>query len=157
MIYVATGTQDKQFTRLLKIVNNAVKKGIVKDKVIVQKGHTVFSSDLLEIIDFATDEEMDKYINDADLVVTHGGIGIITNALSKGKKVFAMARLNKYGEHINDHQVQIVEKFNKMGYLKRINDFDDFVREYQSINKFKPKKFKTDNSKMLDIISDFIG
>lgn len=157
MILVSLGTQDKQFYRLLKIVENAIKKGIIKDNVVVQSGATEFSSELMDIRSFISLDELDKLIKKADLVVCHGGVGIITNSLRQNKKVFAMPRLEKYNEHRNDHQVQIVDKFKQLGYIKRIDDYDDFVREYKSLNSFKPKKVKFDNSKILEIISDFIG
>ena len=157
MIFVAVGTQDKQFTRLLKIVDNAIKKGYIKDEVVVQRGHTNYESNNMKCYTFLSDKDIDNYIDKSDLIITHGGIGIITNSLKKNKKVFAMARLEKYSEHINDHQVQIVDEFNKLGYLKKIDDFDDLVREYQNLKRFKPKKFKTDNTKLLNIITEFIG
>ena len=33
--------------------------------------------------------------------------------LNKNKKVIAVPRLEKYGEHVNDHQLQIIENFDK--------------------------------------------
>jgi hypothetical protein len=35
MILITLGTQDKQFTRLLNVVQNEIDKGNIKDKVIV--------------------------------------------------------------------------------------------------------------------------
>ena len=157
MILVALGTQDKQFYRLLKIIENAIKKGIIKDNVVVQSGTTEFKSDLMDIRSFIPSDELEKLVDEADLVVCHGGVGIITNSLRKNKKVFAMPRLKMYKEHRNDHQVQLVDKFSKLEYIKEIHDYDDFVREYKNINKFKPKKVKFDNSKILEIVSNFIG
>ena len=37
-------------------------------------------------------------------------------ALNAGKKVIAVTRLEKYGEHINDHQIQNNEAFSSNGY-----------------------------------------
>ena len=34
------------------------------------------------------------------------------------KKVIAVPRLHEYGEHVNDHQKEIIEKFNKSGCKK---------------------------------------
>ena len=157
MILVALGTQDKQFYRLIKIVDNAVKKGFIKEKVIVQSGSTKFNSDSIEIRKFIPEDEFNKYMKEANLIICHGGVGIITEAIKNNKKIFAMARLKKYKEHRNDHQVQIVNKFSDLGYIRKINDYDDLLREYKQLNKFKPKKPTFDNSKMLKIVSDYIG
>lgn len=157
MIFLTVGTQDKQFLRLLKIVDNAIKKGVVKDEVIAQIGHTKFESNNIKTYKFMSDKRLNEFIEKADLIVTHGGVGLLTTALMKKKKVFAIARTKQYKEHINDHQMQIVDKFYKLKYIKKIETYDDFVREYKNLNKFKPVFPKFDNTKMLNIISDFIG
>lgn len=157
MIFLTVGTQDKQFLRLLKIVDNAIKKGVVKDEVIAQIGHTKFESNNIKTYKFMSDKRLNEFIEKADLIVTHGGVGFLTTALMKKKKVFAIARTKQYKEHINDHQMQIVDKFYKLKYIKKIESYDDFVREYKNLNKFKPVFPKFDNTKMLNIISDFIG
>jgi len=157
MILVMTGTQDKQFERILKIVDKAIKENIIKDEVVAQTGYTKFTSDDMKCFDFIPDKELTKLIDKADLIITHGGVGSITSALKKNKKVFAMARLECFKEHKNDHQVQIVNKFEELGYIKRITSFDDFVKNYKSIDKFKPKKPKFGNTKILDIVENYIG
>ena len=157
MILITVGTQDKQFERLLRIVDNAIKKGVVKEEVIAQTGYTKFKSDNMKVFDFISAKDLNDYVSKADLIITHGGIGSLTSALDNKKKIFAMPRLAMYKEHVNDHQEQIVDKFKKLGYLKRIDDYDDFVREYKNLSKFKPKYPKYNNKKMLDIIEGFIG
>jgi UDP-N-acetylglucosamine transferase subunit ALG13 len=104
MILITVGTQDKQFLRILKIVENAIKKGIVKEDVIAQIGYTKFKSDYIKTYEFLSGAELDSYIKEASLIITHGGIGSLTSALNKKKKIFAMPRLSTYKEHINDHQ-----------------------------------------------------
>lgn len=156
MIFVTVGTQNKDFYRLLRVVENAKLKGIIKEDVIVQKGYTKFKSDVLKVYDFLKQEELDKYIEECSLLITHGGVGILTNALKQKKKIFAMPRLKEYKEHINDHQTEIIDKFVKLGYIKRINSFDDLQKEYLALNKFKPKYPKFDNSKMIDIVTNYI-
>ena len=51
MIFVALGTQDKSFTRLLETIERQIEMGNIKDKVIVQAGYTKFISDKMEIFD----------------------------------------------------------------------------------------------------------
>ena len=96
MILLTVGTQDKQFLRLLKIVDNAIRKGVVKDEVIAQIGHTKFESKNIKTYKFMSDKRLNEYIEEADLIVTHGGVGILTTALMKKKKVFAIPRVKEY-------------------------------------------------------------
>ena len=89
MILVALGTQDKPFPRLLKEVENQIKKGNIKDEVIVQAGCTKFKSKHMKIFDLIPLEEFDKLISKCDLLITHGGVGTIVGALKQNKKVIA--------------------------------------------------------------------
>lgn len=157
MILLTVGTQDKQFVRLLKIVDNAIRRGEVKDEVIAQIGFTKFESKNIKTYKFMSDKKLNELIKEADLIVTHGGIGIITTALMMKKKVFVIPRKKEFKEHVNDHQEQIVNKFKELKYIKRIDDYEDFVREYKNIKKFKPVFPKFNNEKLLNIISEFIG
>ena len=86
MIFVALGTQDKSFTRLLETIERQIEMGNIKDKVIVQAGYTKFISDKMEIFDYISMSEFEKNIDKCDLFITHGGVGNILTALQKGKK-----------------------------------------------------------------------
>ena len=44
MIFVTLGTQDKDFSRLLKAIDREIEKGTIKEKVIVQAGHSKYES-----------------------------------------------------------------------------------------------------------------
>lgn len=45
----------------------------------------------------------------ADVVVTHAGSGSVRDALALGHRPVVVPRLARYGEHINDHQLELVE------------------------------------------------
>ena len=156
MILVTLGTQDKTFVRLLDEIDKLINKGIIQDKVIVQAGFTKYSSDNMEIFDLISQDEFNNLMSKADLVITHGGVGNIISALEKNKKVIAVPRLAKYGEHINDHQTQIIAKFNALGYIIGLQDVDELDRAIKEVKKFKPQKFVHDNSKMLSLVSKLI-
>ena len=126
MILVTLGTQDKPFSRLLKVIEKAIKKGVIQEKVIVQAGYTPYKSDVMEVFDLIPVDEFEKLMKDADLVISHGGVGSILSALKKGKKVIAAPRLSKYNEHTNDHQLELVTAFAKEGYLLPLKDFSKF-------------------------------
>ncbi len=156
MILVTLGTQDKTFVRLLEKINQLIDQGLIKDKVIVQAGFTKYNSDNMEIFDLIPQDEFDSLMAQADLIITHGGVGNIISALEKNKKVIAVPRLSKYGEHINDHQTQIIAKFNDLGYIIGLQDVDELDKAIKEVKKFKPQKFVHDNSKMLSLVSELI-
>ena len=102
-------------------------------------------------------DELSKLIDQADLIITHGGVGSIISSIKKGKKVIAVPRLEKYKEHVNDHQKDIVETFNQSGYIIGIENVEQLGEALDKVESFIPKKYISDNSKMLKIIEDFIG
>lgn len=156
MIFVTLGTQDKPFNRLLEAIESNIKLGNIKKPVIVQAGCTKYKSNDMEIFDLVSMDEFDKYMEKCDVLITHGGVGSIVNALKKGKKVIAVPRLEKYGEHVNDHQIQIVDNFDKEGYIIGVNDIDKLDEALNYVNEFKPKKFKSNRNNMIELIEELI-
>ena len=156
MILVTLGTQDKGFPRLLKQIDEEIKKGNIKEKVVVQAGCTKYESENMEIFDLIPSDEFDKLVARANLIITHGGAGSILTAIKNNKKVIAAARLKKYKEHTNDHQVQIVKEFAKDGYILELRDFNKLGKLIEKSKTFKPKKFVSNTSNMVKLIDDYI-
>lgn len=150
------GTQNNSFERLLKELDRLKEKKIIKEKIIVQAGYTKYDSKNLEIFDFIDKDSLEKYQSQADIIITHGGVGSIISSLKKDKKVIAVPRLKEFDEHVNDHQKDIVESFSKNGYIIGIEDIKDLEDAYKKINKFKPNKYIPNNSKIIKIVEDFI-
>ena len=156
MIFVILGTQDKEFTRLLKQVEKEIKKGNIKERVIVQAGSTKYKSEYMEILDYISMNEFKNYIKKSDYIITHGGVGTILDALLLNKKIIAVPRLSIYKEHENDHQVQIIEEFSNMGYIidgSRLNKLDESI---DKLNTFIPKSYKSNNKNMINLIENYI-
>jgi UDP-N-acetylglucosamine transferase subunit ALG13 len=156
MILVTLGTQDKSFKRLLEAIDRQVELGNIKDKIVVQAGCTKYESKNMEIFDLIPMEKFDDLIKSCDLLITHVGVGSIITGLKNDKKVIAAARLEKYKEHTNDHQLQIIENFSNAGYLLGLDNYDELDKVLEKIKKFKPKKYISNTDKMIKIIEDFI-
>ena len=153
MILVTLGTQDKQFYRILAALEVKLDKHLIDDEVIVQAGCSAdFKSKYMKIFDLIPMDEFDEMIKKCDLLITHGGVGSIITGLKNNKKVIAAARLSKYNEHVNDHQLQIIDNFSKEGYILKLDNFDDIDKLIKDSSKFKPKKFKSNTDNMIDLI-----
>ena len=158
MILIALGTQDKPFYRLLEAVQKQIDNKKIKDKIIVQAGCSCdFKSNDMEIFDLIPLDEFDKLIEECDVLITHGGVGTIITGLKNNKKVIAAARLEKYGEHVNDHQLQIIENFTNSGYILSLDKFDELDKVLKNINNFKPKKYKSNTKKFIKILEKEIN
>ena len=157
MIFVTLGTQDKPFNRLLEAVQKQINNKKIKGKVIVQAGCTKFESKDMEIFDLIPMEDFEKNISECDILITHGGVGSIVDALKRGKVVIAAARLEKYGEHVNDHQLQIIKNFSEAGYIIALNDFDKLDEALKLAKKFKPNKYKSNTENMIKLVEKLIN
>lgn len=154
MIFVTLGTQDKQFVRLIEAVN----KVNTDELIIAQVGSTNCSKlklrNNIKIYDYLSDEQFDKYMKEARIVITHAGVGTIINGLKNNKKMIVAARLKKYKEHVNDHQLQILDNFSKEGYIIPLRNFDDLPKLIDE--DFTPKKFVSNNKFFNDKLEEII-
>ena len=157
IILVTLGTQDKPFTRILDKIQEQIDLGVIKDKVVVQAGYTKYDSKDMEIFDLIDRNEFSNLISKCDLLITHGGVGSILTGLKNNKKVIVCPRLSKYKEHMNNHQVQIVDRFYEAGYILKYDEGDDLGRILKKVKKFKPKKFVSNTDNFVKIISKYIG
>ncbi len=156
MILVTLGTQDKPFIRLLKEIQECINKGIINEKVIVQAGCTRFESTDMEIFDLIPMEEFDKLIEQCNILITHGGVGSIITGLKKDKKVIAVPRKSEYGEHVNNHQIQIIENFDKAGYIIGALEPKDIEKALQRINHFTPNQYTSNSKNMIKLVESLI-
>ena len=156
MILVMLGTQNNSFHRLLEEIDKLIDIGKIQEEVIVQAGYTKYESKNMKIIDFLPNEELEKLEQQANCIITHGGVGSIIGSIEKGKKVIAVPRLKQYGEHVNDHQLDIVESFDKLGYIIGTADVSQLGEALQRIKEFEPKKYIQNTVNIIKIVEDFI-
>lgn len=156
MILVTLGTQDKGFPRLLEALEKAIENKSIKEKVIVQAGYTEFESKNMEIYKLLPMDKFDEYMKKCDLLITHAGVGSIMSGLELNKKIIATPRLEKYGEHTNNHQIEIAREFSKEGYIIYLEDFDKLGEIIKNIKNFKPRKYKSNNDNFIKIIENYI-
>lgn len=156
MILVTLGTQDKEFTRLLKEIDRLIDKGIIKEEVIVQAGYTKYKSDNMTIFDYVSKDEINDYIEQASFIITHGGVGSIVDSLKCDKKVIAVPRLSKYNEHNNDHQLEVLKELGNNNYIYPVYDIEKLEDAIINIDSLVPNKYISDNSKIKNLISDYI-
>lgn len=156
MILITLGTQDKEFTRILRKVDELIEKKVIKEEVIVQAGHTKYESKNMKIFDYVPKKKLEEYMEKCDFIITHAGVGTIFDALKKDKKIIAIPRLAKYKEHNNDHQLEIVEEFSKQNFIIPVYEMAELEDALKRIKKFKPNKYESNNKNMINLVSNYI-
>lgn len=156
MIFVSVGTQEFQFNRLLKAIDKLIEDGSIKEEVIAQIGYSDYIPQHYKYSKFTTIDEFNKLIQEARIIICHGGTGTIINSIKQGKKVIAFARLKKYNEHVDDHQTELIESFNASGYILGKKDVDELKNSLQEIENFVCTPYKSGNKKIVELIDNFI-
>jgi UDP-N-acetylglucosamine transferase subunit ALG13 len=122
--FVTLGSHDQPFHRLLAAVTGAAAEGVLPAPVAVQLGQTppAIDSVLAEQIAYIPPAEFQRRMLSASVIVCHGGDGAMSAALRAGKRPIVMARRRKLGEHVDDHQTELVEKFRSLGLVEVVSD-----------------------------------
>lgn len=160
LIFVTVGSRNYPFDRLFKKLDELYENGILTDEMFAQIGTSTYKPKHFKYKDFISQEEFLENVKKADIVVAHGASGSIMKALNEKKKVIAVTRLKKYGEHINDHQIQNNEAFSENGYvlmadLELNNLAECFSKIYTCTDELKTWENYSPNA-ILELIDDFI-
>ena len=156
LILVTLGTNDKTFVRLIKEVEKLIQEGVITEEVVIQAGYTKYQSDKMEIFDLIPMEKFEELISNCRLLITHGGVGSIITGLKNSKKVIAVPRLEKYGEHVNDHQLQIIRNFKNAGYIMGVSDVEELRSAIEMVVSFQPKTYESNTARMVELVRELI-
>lgn len=157
MIFIATGSQKFQFNRLLKKIDTLISEGIITEPVLAQTGSSTYHPKNYKCVSFMSEAEFNEALDESDIIITHGGTGIIINSLKKNKKVIGVPRLRIYKEHVDDHQIQILDQFKKDNYIEVCYNIDNLSDSLKKVKKNKYESYKSSRDKILKDITEFIG
>ena len=108
MIFVTVGTHEQQFNRLIRVVDELVGKGTLTDEVIMQVEYSTYEPRHCKWVKFVSISEMKTHMQQADVIITHGGPSSFVEAMSAGRIPIVVPRSVEFGEHVNDHQLDFV-------------------------------------------------
>lgn len=156
MILVTLGTFEIEFKRPLIQIDELLKNGIINEEVIVQCGHTKYESSHFRMVPFFEPETLNGLYQAARIVITHAGTGSILKGVKLGKKVIAIARMQKYNECVDDHQMEILNEFSKLGYLLAWHEEDSLKEIISRIDDFKPNLYLSGKQYLMDYLKRYI-
>ncbi len=124
--FVTVGLERKPFHRLLNWVDQAVEQNLLSSETMVQQGHTVFPASRFKTVDFLPFNEIVDAIKNAELVISHAGVGSILLTLNSGKIPLVVPRQGTLGEHVDNHQIEFAEVMVATRKIKAAFNEDDF-------------------------------
>ena len=160
MIFVTVGSRNYPFDRLFKKLDELYKDGTLSEEAFAQIGTSAYKPRHFSYKEYISPQEFAEKIEEAHIVVSHGASGSIMKALNAGKKVIAVTRLEKYGEHINDHQIQNNHAFAVNGYVlmadPELTDLGDCFRKIYDGSDGLRKWENTDPMSIVNMIDRYI-
>lgn len=126
MILLSVGTHRQPFPRALDLIEPLARQGT---EVIVQYGSTKPRPDMpnatwVELMAF---DELVDTMERVDNVVCHAGVGTIMTALQRGHTPVVIPRQARHGEHVDDHQLEIANRFVERGLIRSVTSETDLT------------------------------
>lgn len=144
MIFVTVGLEKFPFDRLFYFIDDSIREGAINDEVISQIGSSRYRPKSFNYYKFLPFQEMVNFIQKAEIVISHGGVGSVLLCLNSGKIPIVFPRFKKYGEHLDNHQLEFSEKmknqqkvitaYNKQQLTDKIKHHSELVRKLQDAN-----------------------
>lgn len=120
MIFVTTGTNAgaAPFDRLLREVAQISRR----EHVVVQHGASAIRPPGATCLDYVPFERFEQLVREARAVVTHAGVGSILVSLRNGKRPIVVPRCARFGEHVDDHQLELSRRLGALGIVTVVDD-----------------------------------
>lgn len=123
--FVSVGNATQSFSRLIDAVLKIAFQ--LPQPVVVQHGNTIFQGVGCVARSFLEMEEFGQFVTQAELLILHAGAGSVIHAIQAGKIPVVMPRLVKYGEHVDDHQLEFARALAVMGKVVLAEKPDDLI------------------------------
>lgn len=124
-LFVPLGTQKFPFNRLVKALNGLVSSGIYAPQEIVMQSTIYEEKPLFTHHEIIPLEVFNSYLDNAEVIITHSGVNSIISTMNRQKPLVVVPRMKKYGEHVDDHQIEIADLMKDKFKVLVCYDMDD--------------------------------
>jgi exopolysaccharide biosynthesis glucuronosyltransferase PssE len=159
VIFVTVGNATTGFRRLLEAVDELAEAGAFgNDYVFIQSGNNPgFKPRYCEHETFITMELFSKSIQEANMVISHGGAGTLMHVLRAGKVPVVMPRRKHYGELVDDHQNDLVRSLAFEGRVIPAYETSDLAGAIAFARSVISPNCPPSPSRMILLVSNAIG
>jgi UDP-N-acetylglucosamine transferase subunit ALG13 len=155
MIFLTVGTQFP-FDRLVKAVDDIASRNALEEQLFGQIGTTSYHPMSFQAVASLEKTQFDIYLRKAKAIISHAGMGTILMALEYEKPLLVMPRLRKYGEAVNNHQVDIARRFEQLGHILVAYNEEEFPNKLQQLKTFVPKPRDNQARAVAERIANFL-
>ncbi|EOF54403.1 TPA: glycosyltransferase [Enterococcus faecium] len=145
MIFVTVGTHEQPFNRLVEYMDKQALEH--KEEIIIQTGYSTYEPQIAKWSQFYPYNSMIKLVEQARIVITHGGPSSFFMPLQIGKTPIVVPRQYKYNEHVNDHQLKFVKEVEaRMGKIIVVEDVKNLSLVIDEYDFMRKKGISTSNN-----------
>ncbi len=152
MIFVTVGTHEQQFNRLVEYMDKWANEH--DEGVIIQSGFSTYEPKYCKWSKLYPYLEMVQMVNDARIVITHGGPSSFIMPLQIGKVPIVVPRKKELDEHVNDHQVdfsnQVAKRQGNIIVVEDVTKLADTIKQYDEIVNGMQNGLKSNNEKFCE-------
>ena len=149
MIFVTVGTHEQPFNRLIRYIDKLKEKGLIREEVVIQTGYSTYEPRYCRFSKLFPYSEMCRLVKEARIVITHGGPSSFIMPLQEGKIPVVVPRQKRYGEHVNNHQLEfcraIEERSGNIIVVEEIRELKRVILKYDKIVAEMPASIKSHN------------
>lgn len=156
MIFLILGTQKFQLNRLLLQIDELIEKGKLTEEVYAQIGHSDYIPQNYKYARFLDRTEFEKKITESDMIITHSGVGSIISAVQAHKPVVVFPRLERYNEHVDNHQLEIAQAFAKKNYVLCCEDANQLEIIINRARTHEFDIYHSSTEKIVELLDEFI-
>lgn len=145
MIFVTVGTHEQQFNRLVEYMDRWAAEH--DEEVVMQIGYCTYEPKIAKWAKLYPYSEMVKKVDEARIVITHGGPSSFIMPLQIGKTPIVVPRQYKFNEHVNDHQVKFCEEVeSRMGTIIVVGNVEKLGSVIENYDEMKKGGKNTSNN-----------
>lgn len=138
MIFVTVGTHEQPFNRLIQKIDELKENGTIQEDVIIQTGFSTYEPKYCEWSKLIPYQQMIKNVEEARIVITHGGPASFIMPLQMGKIPIVVPRQHRFNEHVNNHQVEFAElvqnRMRNIIVVMDTNKLQDIILQYPKLS-----------------------
>ena len=118
--FVSVGNGTQPFHRLLDAVSSIASQ--LPQPVLVQHGNSPFAADTCRSVRFLGMEDFAECMKNALVVILHAGAGSLIHAITMGKVPVVMPRTPRWGEIVDDHQIEFARALAREGKIILVDE-----------------------------------
>lgn len=155
-LFVPLGTQKFQFNRLIEALNQLVENGRYKPEEIVMQSSIYEIEPKFTHYELIPASQFDELIDKAELVITHSGVNSIISCMKRTKPLVIVPRLKQYGEHVDNHQVEIAQLMKQKFGVIVVEDMKYLEEAITEAKNHVYKQWVSHNAELVSAIKDIV-